>query len=245
VSGIDVSKWQGTIDWPRVKDDGVSFAFVKATEGVGYVDPKFSTNITNAHAAGVAVGAYHFATPYTSGVNDAVAEADDFVDATEAFLVPGYLRPVLDLEQNLTLGKTTLSNWVHAWMNRVEERSGVEPLIYCSSYTTRTYLDPSVSQYDLWVAQWTYDVNSTPSTGIWNDWAFWQWSDSSAVAGISGAVDADVCRGSLTDYLIAADQPVPEPSTIVLLTLAALPWLVQCLRRRAGQSQGTLGDSGL
>ena len=95
--GIDVSHHQGAIDWAQVAGAGVRFAFAKATEGRNYVDPQYATNKAGAALSGVVFGAYHFAQP-DGTANDAVLEADHFVDVAQ--LEPGDLVPVLDIETN-------------------------------------------------------------------------------------------------------------------------------------------------
>ena len=94
IEGIDVSHWQGVISWPDVAAAGKRFAFMKASEGVKYVDPTYATNRAQANANGLKVGAYHFAKPDTD-VNDATIEADHFVDTAQ--WSSGDLLPVLDL----------------------------------------------------------------------------------------------------------------------------------------------------
>jgi len=180
VYGVDVSNWQGTINWNSVYSAGYKFAFCKATEGVGYTDPTFTTNMNGGKNAGLLMGAYHFATPYTNGVNDAVEEAQYFVNVSGSYIEGGWLRPVLDLEAGDTLGWTTLSNWVHDWMNTVKQKTGVYPIIYVSPYYASN-LATSVNIYTLWIAHWT--TADSPSTGVWSSWDFWQYSDSGSVSG--------------------------------------------------------------
>lgn len=196
VYGIDVSHWQGTINWASVYSAGYKFAFCKATEGVGYTDPTFTTNMNGGENAGLLMGAYHFATPYTDGVNDAVDEAQYFVSAAGDYIKDGWLRPVLDLEDGASLGKTTLSNWVHEWMDTVKSETGVEPIIYTGSNYANNYLDTSVNVYTLWIAHWT--TADSPNTGIWSSWDFWQYSDNGSVSGISGDVDMDRFNGDMS-----------------------------------------------
>ena len=226
-NGIDVSKWQGAIDWSQVAGGGISFAFIKATEGVDYVDPYFTANIQAAHAAGVLAGAYHFASPYTDGIDDSVSEANDFAAAIRPYLKSGYLRPVLDLEQGRDYGRTALSAWTCSFISRVKSLTGVEPIVYCNSNYARNYIDGTVSDYNLWVANYTYDTNDLPGTGVWSDWDFWQWSNQGSVPGINARVDLDVCRVNPSFYAI------PEPSTACLLLLAAVTLLgLRWIRRR-------------
>jgi len=232
VSGIDVSHWQGSIDWVQVHAAGYEFAFVKGTEGVGWTDVNFLTNMNDGHAAGVLVGAYHFARPDLG--NSAVAEAEWFVSVAGGCMTEGYLRPVLDLEvghEELTWPQ--LSTWVHDFMNTVRSLTGVEPIIYTGWY--KNHLDISVAQYDLWIAHWTYDPKLEPNTGIWDDWAFWQYSDQGTVPGIVGDVDLNLFDGNrqaLNDFVVGVDQE-PEvtthPATDVTATSATLHGYLESL----------------
>jgi GH25 family lysozyme M1 (1,4-beta-N-acetylmuramidase) len=196
INGIDVSHWQGTIDWEQVMNANVQFAFCKATEGTGFLDPNFSYNMIQAKNAGINIGPYHFATPQ---LNDAIEEAEYFSSIIEPYIAGGYLLPVLDLEQGSELGQAALSTWVHDWMSTVEYNLGIRPLIYVNSNYANNFLDPSINIYDLWIAHWTYNPNSSPNTGIWNNWYFWQYSNQGNIPGISGYVDLDVFNGNESD----------------------------------------------
>ena len=103
IDGIDVSHFQGNIDWTSVKNAGITFAFTKATEGVSFTDNMFTTNMSGATAAGVVIGPYHFARPDSSNTNpnDAANEANYFVDTIQSYYQGPHttLRPVLDMER--------------------------------------------------------------------------------------------------------------------------------------------------
>ncbi len=201
--GIDVSHWQGSIDWSQVYGAGYTFAFTKATEGVGYTDDKFVYNTTHGTSAGVLMGAYHFARPDLA--NGGVAEAQYFVDQTDDYLTSGHLRPVLDLEVRGSLGKEELSTWVVAWMETVKAETGVKPLIYTNYSYVSNYLNEAVQQYELWIAYWTCDPTPSthiPPTGPWRDWDFWQYygpgyCGPNSVPGIAGNVDLNLFNGYL------------------------------------------------
>ena len=109
--GIDVSNWQGSIDWLQVAGDGYTFAFAKATEGTGFTDLTYAVNRAGTQGLGMRVGAYHFARPDGSGdagvVASAIAQADHFVDVAQPRA--GDLPPVLDLEQAGSLLPTALT----------------------------------------------------------------------------------------------------------------------------------------
>ncbi len=220
VLGIDVSHWQGTINWNSVKNAGREFAFIKATEGVGYTDPRFYGNISGATNAGVLSGAYHFATPYTGGVNDAVSEANWFVQQAGSYIGDGYLPPVLDLETQASLGQTTLSNWARTFVDRVETLTGTRPILYTSANYASNYVVGSIVDTDLWIAHWG---TSNPNTGTWRTYLFHQYTDSESVAGVSGGVDGNRFPGSLGE-LFALTNPVviPEPAGALLVCASSL-----------------------
>jgi lysozyme len=219
--GIDVSHFQndaGGINWNSVKSSGKDFVWIKATEGVDFVDHQWVNNITSANSAGLLAGGYHFATPYTGGVNDAAAEASDFYDAVSPYLGDGFLRPALDLERGNTLSTSVLSNWVHDFMNAFSALSGgIVPTIYMNSNYASSEVNSSVNIYDLWLANWpgNPDFNNPPSNdGVWNGYDLWQYSDSTSVSGINGNVDGDVFFGDLAaftaKYAINTTPPPPD-----------------------------------
>jgi GH25 family lysozyme M1 (1,4-beta-N-acetylmuramidase) len=196
VEGIDVSKWQETINWPMVAAAGKRFAIAKATEGIGYEDGKYDVNKAGAIAAGLEFGAYHFARPDLNP--DGAAEADWFVDT--AGYQPGMLIPTLDLERHGTLTDAQLIDWVKAWVGRVYERLGVRPMIYASPSFWQTYMGNTRWFADngyavLWVAHWGVTNPSVPGSN-WGgkSWTFWQYSSDGLVPGISGRVDLDRYR---------------------------------------------------
>lgn len=193
LNGVDVSHWQGNINWLEVYSAGYRFVFVKASEGVGWADPNFVANMENGRDAGLFMGAYHFAR--TDLGNNPEDEAYYFINVASGYLCEGFLRPVLDLEVGSSLGKEALSNWVRTWMETVKNETGIEPIIYVNSNYANNYLDESIAHYNLWIAHWTYDPSTPPNTGIWNSWDFWQYSNNGSVPGITGYVDLDLFNG--------------------------------------------------
>ncbi len=154
-----------------------------------------------AHAAGMLIGAYHYARPDLG--NDAADEARYFVSVAGTYLKEGYLRPALDLEEGASIGKAALSNWVHKWMDTVKSETGIEPIIYVNSNYANNYLDSSVTKYNLWIAHWRCDTGTPPNTGLWADWDFWQYYSpnycgQNSVPGISGGVDLDIFNGDMS-----------------------------------------------
>jgi GH25 family lysozyme M1 (1,4-beta-N-acetylmuramidase) len=211
--GLDVSHFQGNIDWNAVRNAGIKFTFAKATEGVDFVDVNFHQYMAGAIAAGVPIGPYHFGR-LNSGETiptDAIDEANDFVDAIQQYYnSPGMvLRPVPDYEQlpNDPVSpsvKAYVSKWIRDFSGVVQQRLGFTPIIYtCCGFGTSTFLEPDIAQHDLWIRKITggdvFNPNSPPTAsdmGIWSDWTFWQWSANGNVAGIS-PVDRDAFEGSM------------------------------------------------
>lgn len=207
VDGIDVSHWQGDIDWNSVYDGGYRFAFCKATEDTSSVDDTFTTNMDQGTDAGLYMGPYHFARPLDNSAED---EAQHFSSVIAPYMTDGYMRPVLDLENGSSMSKSELTNWVHEFMDTVEAETGYEPLIYTSSNYANNELESSVTEYDLWIAHWTYDPTASPDTGVWPDWSFWQYSNEGSVPGVSGDCDLDVFNGNMSD--LEDDFVISEPA---------------------------------
>lgn len=209
VDGIDVSVFQGNINWNTVRNSGVEYSFIKATEGVGFVDSRFTQNIQGATSAGVLAGPYHYARPDSSTSNplDAVNEANHFLSQIEPYYDTGmYLPPVLDVEEfdlGLSISQTRsfISNWVQDFSDTVQNSLGVRPVIYASQSAANTYFTSTVaSQHDLWVAWWkgtgTTDPPLQSDNPNWNLWEHWQYTATGSVPGIAGDVDLDVFNGT-------------------------------------------------
>lgn len=224
VQGIDVSTHQGAINWATVKAAGIQFAYCKATEGVDFVDNRFIQNMTNANAAGVLIGPYHYGRPDSNSSNplDAFNEANDFADAIQPYYNSAglYLRPVLDVEEFLDLAtvaleRAYLSEWVRDFSDQVNTRLGVRPLIYCNGNYAQNYLEANIASHELWFAKPTttnvYASASPPTDanmGIWSEWTFWQWSWTGNIGGIN-PVDRNAFAGEmvdLADYIVGFVQ---------------------------------------
>jgi lysozyme len=207
--GIDVSRFQKTIDWPSVAGAGVRFAYVQASRGSGLdctvkpehcgPDPYFAANRVAAQSVGIRVGAYHRA--FASGGTpadaraDALAEADVFLAAVGT-LQSGELIPVVDVETPFSgTTPTTLRTWVRVWVKRVKNRLGRKPMIYTSATSwaaTGNSTEFAQAKYPLWVAHWSVSRPSVPA-GNWagRGYSVWQYTSSGSVPGITGRVDMD------------------------------------------------------
>ena len=205
LEGIDVSHWQGTIDWTKVAGASKKFAIIKATDGQVqsdgklYTDPLYATNHANAKAAGLWTGAYHFARP-GANAGDAALEADFF--AARVNLGVGDLVPALDLEDSGGLSIAALQTWVKAFLDEVTAKTGARPMIYTSPAFWKKYMGDSQALADagyktLWVAHWGVSSPTVPANN-WggHGWTFWQYTSDGSVAGIAGRVDLDRFNGS-------------------------------------------------
>ncbi|PWH07302.1 lysozyme [Brachybacterium endophyticum] len=183
--GIDVSAHQEEIDWEKVRGDGVGFAYIKATEGAGYTDPRLNANWRGARQNGVTPGAYHYFTLCSPGAE----QAEEFLRAVPPS--DDALPPALDLEfdgacENRPEVKEADAQ-VDAFLEKVEEAWGRPVLLYSSVDWRNHYgLGATEDRPD-----WLFQDGKRPAQG---DWALWQVRFDGSVAGIDGDVDIDVLR---------------------------------------------------
>ncbi|OIK08740.1 hypothetical protein BIV60_25550 [Bacillus sp. MUM 116] len=197
LKGIDVSHWQGTIDWNQVKNSGIAFVYAKASESTTYTDSMFLTNVKGARAAGLPIGAYHYArpsSPYTS--DDAKAEAQYFVNVMKNGGMGdfGDIMPVLDLEQPASTGTLTsveIASWARVFADTVKSLTNRQVMVYTGAWFVQQYNDfgGKLSDLPVWIAR--YGITQPPVVGGWTQWTAWQYSDKGTVPGISGNVDLD------------------------------------------------------
>jgi GH25 family lysozyme M1 (1,4-beta-N-acetylmuramidase) len=218
--GIDVSHWNGVIDWIRVAGSGYTFVFGKATEGFTLVDPTYSVNRAGTEGFGLKFGAYHFARP--SGTTDAaatasaIAQADHFVDVAEP--AAGELPPVLDLEAKGGLNPARLLLWTKAWLDEVDARTGVQALIYASPNFWTTALgnssDFAAAGHGLWIAHWTSKAAPLVPAANWDGkgWTFWQWTNCSTVPGFAHCPDGDRMNGTQPSSVAIPPYPTGPPA---------------------------------
>lgn len=190
--GIDVSRWQGHIDWARVKEAGIHFAIIKAggSDDGFYTDPKWEENYRNAKANGIAVGAYYFVGPACTSAEDGKADAQRFLAQLKGkqFEYPVFM----DVEVTPASAKAGATEAAIAFCRELES-AGYFAGIYSSTYSGfRDRLDDSkLTPFMHWVAQYASKCTYEGAYGIW------QYSSSGRVDGISGNVDMDI---SYQDY---------------------------------------------
>lgn len=191
IHGIDVSYAQGKIDWQRVKsmeEDSVhiSFAFIKATEGLITVDPYFKRNWREAPKVGITCGAYHFFHPEKDGL----WQARFFLQNVS--IEKGDLPPVADVEQLYGTSPQVMRKQLDAFLTRIKLQTGVRPIIYTNLSFYADYLAGHFDEYDLWIANYHQpELQMAEKTR----WQFWQHSDRARVSGIGHTVDFNAFRG--------------------------------------------------
>lgn len=212
VQGIDVSIYQGTIDWAAVHAAGKEFAIARIGDGT-YRDPTFAGHWAAIKANGMVRGAYQYFRPNT----DPLVQAD-IVIAAVGRLGPGDLPVTADVEAGGTLPSPAVYNQrLHQWADRVEQGTGKRPMIYVGRYYWPNINTPDFASYWLWHPQYT--TAACPNINdFWSSWKFWQYRGGpvsgipgGTCPGISGYVDLNVFNGSLDQLRALAGQPTCQP----------------------------------
>lgn len=188
--GVDVSWYQGVIDWVKVNEAGYNFAFVKVSEGSTMTDSNYLANLTGAKMAGLLVSGYHFL--HARNEAEAVKEADLFLSRIASFEKLD-MPPVIDIEVSY-LKKSA----IRVWIDRVYQVLGVKPLIYTNAMYLDSYLSSGeFNDCPLWYAM--YGNDHPADRGGWNEWMFFQYSEKGQVPGINAYVDLNEFAGSVED----------------------------------------------
>ncbi len=198
--GIDVSRYQGTINWTSVRNAGIQFAFIKSTEGGLHLDPRFHENWAGARAAGVPRGAYHF----VFWCRSAEEQAAWFRANVPAD--PDALPPVLDVEWNghsrlcpVNLPRAQAQEKIRIMLRAMEEHTGKRPIIYTDINFHRDVFEGTTefNTYPFWLRS----VAAEPQERYVNRrWTFWQYTATGRVPGIRGNVDRNVFYGTTAEW---------------------------------------------
>ncbi|QPC88496.1 glycosyl hydrolase [Mesorhizobium sp. NBSH29] len=194
VHGVDVSRWQGNIDWAKLRSQGANFVYIKATDGGDHLDPMFKKNWKGAADAGLKRGAYHFF--YWCRV--ASEQADWFIRNVPK--VPGALPPVIDVEWNgesrncrKRPSRERVLEKMQVFMDRLEQHYGQRPIIYTAPDFYADNLQGAFKNYPFWLRA----VAEHPSKVYpGRDWVFWQYSGSGLAQGLNEKIDLNVFHGS-------------------------------------------------
>ena len=197
VHGVDVSRWQGDIDWQTLRSQGANFVYIKATDGGDHLDPMFKKNWREAHQAGLKRGAYHFF--YWCRV--ASEQADWFIRNVPK--VAGALPPVIDVEWNgqssckKRPSRAKVLEKMQVFMDRLEAHYGQRPIIYTSPDFYRDNLKGQFQNYPFWLRS-----VARPPSKVYpgRDFLFWQYSGSGLSQGVKGRIDLNVFNGSAAQW---------------------------------------------
>ena len=197
VRGVDVSKYQGEINWSMLQKQEIQFAFIKATEGSGFVDSYFEKNWEKANETDLRVGAYHFFSFDSKGET----QADNFINT-----VPDNqsLPPVIDIEfyddkANHPPEPSEVKKELQVMVNRLEEHYDQGVIIYTTVEAYDLYIQNDFAQADIWIR----DVLKKPSLSDQREWTFWQYTDREQLEGYSGEenfIDMNVFNGSENEF---------------------------------------------
>ncbi|WP_052713115.1 glycoside hydrolase family 25 protein [Pseudoalteromonas rubra] len=183
VVGIDVSHYQGTVDWQQVARAGVQFVYIKATDGITYRDPAFYSHLKGAQTAGLQVGAYHFFEPD----DDPDKQVDNFIKTVQGLGLT--LMPMVDVEITSNRSAEQISNGVAKFIAAVQQRTGCQTLLYSYGDFWQKNLSSQFASHPFWLADYA-ESPSVPAQA--KAWWLWQYSDSAQLAGVHTQVDVDV-----------------------------------------------------
>jgi GH25 family lysozyme M1 (1,4-beta-N-acetylmuramidase) len=203
VPGVDVSVYQGSIDWGAVKGSGIDFAIARVSDGT-YIDSTFATNWAGMKAAGLIRGAYQFFEP----AEDPTELANIIIDRIGP-LGDGDLPPTLDVEVTGGQSPATINANIHTWVNTIEAATGRRPIIYVGKYFWQDNVQTGdFSSYPLWLAAYVAGCPNTPDQ--WDHWTMWQFADNGDIPGINARVDRDMFNGTLAELQGLAAPACPS-----------------------------------
>ena len=194
--GMDVSSYQGNVNWSAAWSNGARFAYVKATEGTYYTNPYFAQQYNGSYNVGMIRGSYHFALPDRSS---GATQANYFVDHGGGWSKDGKtMPPALDIEYNpyggtcYGLSQSAMVSWIASFVNQYHSRTGRWATIYTTTdwWSTCTgNTSQFASTNPLWIARYSSTVGTLPAG--WSTYSFWQWASSGVFPG-----DQDVWNGT-------------------------------------------------
>ncbi len=198
VRGVDVSSYQGEIDWQVLAKQDIAFAFIKATEGSAHTDPRFAYNLEQAAKTQLRIGAYHFFSYDSSGKT----QAEHFIATVPQ--MDGMLPPVVDLEfygdyaRNPPDAQAVCAQ-LDVMLSMLQEHYGMKPVIYATEKSYELYLAGRYDDCDIWIR----NVISEPSLSDGRSWTFWQYTNRETLDGYTGEerfIDVNVFNGSAEEF---------------------------------------------
>lgn len=214
--GIDVSEWQGSIDYREVANTDIEIVYIRSSEGNNYVDPFFKENYERAKANGLKVGFYHFLT--ARNVREAEEQARFFVSVIRE--TEPDCRLAMDFEIFDGLGIDEINDISSAFLETTEMLSGKDVVIYSDAFNARAKFSQELAnRYPIWVAD--YFVEEPEDNGKWSSWVGFQYTDRGKILGIKGNVDRDFYTSGIllrdTSKIPSPLTPKPDPNTGVVI----------------------------
>lgn len=204
-NGIDVSEWQGEIDFREVANAGIEIVYIRASEGANYIDPYFRENYEEAKANGLKTGFYHYLTARNE--EEARAEAEFFVGNIKG--TEPDCKLAMDFEVFDNLSTEAVNKISEVFLQTVQNLSGKECVIYSDAYNAREVFDRELAEkYAIWVAD--YFVEEPEDNGKWGSWVGFQYTDRGRINGIDGNVDRDYFTNGI---LLNDTSKIPEDTT--------------------------------
>ncbi|HJY76666.1 MAG TPA: GH25 family lysozyme [Burkholderiales bacterium] len=195
VQGVDVSHHQGSIEWSVLERSPAQFAYIKASEGATFKDPRFDENWKGALAASVVPGAYHYFTLCKSGAE----QAANFVSAA-AWTRSHGLPPAVDLEFGGNCSQRPsadeFASELRSFLDAVEQEWGCVPVLYVTQEFHRHYIANRFSSYPIWVR----DIFRQPRLEDGRQWRLWQFANRGRLTGVGAFIDLNVFNGSIADF---------------------------------------------
>ncbi|WP_051539814.1 GH25 family lysozyme [Clostridium ihumii] len=196
LKGIDISNWQGDIDYSKVKASGIKIAYMKASEGSNYKDAFLEQNYSRAKKQGLKVGFYHFFR------GDALNEARYFVECIKNKVSDCLL--ALDIEVDCGMDKSTLTTACITFLEEVKRSTGKNVVVYTYTSFANSSLDSRLSKYPVWIAH--YGVETPGYNPIWTSWVGFQYSDKGQVNGVNGNCDVNEFNSGIFNGVVTLDK---------------------------------------
>ena len=204
VRGVDVSEYQGEIDWEKLSNQNIDFAYIKATEGRSYTDERFQYNYQNAITTNLKIGAYHF----FSFDSDAISQSENYIKNVPKDM--NLLPPVVDIEfygdknKNIPDVETTREQ-LKKLLERLEEYYQKKPIIYATNTSYNLYIKDNFEEYKIWIR----DIFSTPNLKDNRKWTLWQYTNRERLEGYNGEekfIDMNVFNGSYEEFVKLVEE---------------------------------------
>lgn len=198
VRGVDVSAYQGTIDWKKLSEQDIQFAYIKATEGSSFVDEKFQENYKNAQETNLKIGAYHFFSYDSEGET----QAENFINHVEK--IDNMLPPVIDVEfygeyKKNNPDKEKTREQLRILIDKIKENYEISPILYATNESYELYIANNFEDCEIWIR----DIIKSPDLPDNREWTFWQYTNRGILEGYQGEetyIDMNVFHGTQEEF---------------------------------------------